>query len=85
MTGCWKAWWFLIPILNQSMLEIAVNAAATGHYLGGFEPVDDTDGRPAGYQARCRKCGRTAWVGFDGLMYSLLEERCEKRVISGRM
>ena len=63
---------------NESMLEIAVNAAAAGHDLGGFEPVDDTDGRPAGYQARCRSCGRTAWAGEDGLKYSLLGEYCSK-------
>ena len=63
---------------NESMLEIAVNAAAAGHDLGGFDPVDDADGRPAGYQARCRGCGRTAWVGENGLTYSLLED-CVQR------
>ena len=50
---------------NEAMLEIAVNAAAAGDDLGGFEPVDAVDGLPNGYQARCRKCGRTAWVGAD--------------------
>jgi hypothetical protein len=59
------------------MLEIAVNAAAAGHELGGFEPVDDTDGRANGWQARCRICGMTAWVGLNGLQYSLLGDVCE--------
>ena len=62
---------------NESMLEIAVNAAAAGHDLTGFEKVDAAVGLPDGYEARCRKCGRTAWVGDDGLMYSLLDrDRC---------
>ena len=62
---------------NQSMLEIAVNAAAAGHDLTGFERVDADVGLPDGYEARCRKCGKTAWVGDDGLMYSLLDaKRC---------
>ena len=61
---------------NDSMLEVAVNAAAAGHDLTGFEKVDAAVGLPDGYEARCRKCGKTAWVGDDGLMYSLLEERC---------
>lgn len=52
---------------NEVMLEIAVNAAAAGHDLGGFEPVEDADGRANGWQARCRICGMTALVGLDGL------------------
>ena len=63
---------------NESMLEIAVNAAADGHDLTGFEPVDAADGLPDRYEARCRKCGRTAWVGDDGLMYSLLGDDCSE-------
>ena len=62
---------------NESMLEIAVNAAAAGHDLSGFRPVNATEGLPNGYEARCRKCGRTAWVGEGGLMYSLLDDICK--------
>ena len=63
---------------NNAMLEIAVNAAAAGHDLSGFKPVDATDGLPDGYEARCRNCGRTVWVGADGLVYSLLGENCSR-------
>ena len=62
---------------NESMLEIAVNAAAAGHDLSGFEPVQDGDAKPNGYQAKCRKCGQTAWVGDSGLIYSLLDSECD--------
>jgi hypothetical protein len=64
---------------NESMLEIAVNAAAAGHDLSGFRSVNAIEGLPNGYEARCRKCGRTAWVGEDGLMYSLLDSECNKQ------
>jgi hypothetical protein len=40
---------------NDTMLEVAVNAAASGHDPGGFEPVTDADGRPNGYQAVFRE------------------------------
>ena len=63
---------------NEAMLEIAVNSSAAGHDLSGFEPVEDADGRHTGYQARCRNCGQTAWVGTNGLVYSLLDsEGCQ--------
>ena len=61
---------------NESMLEIAVNAAAGGHDLGGFGLVHDHDNNPNGYQARCRKCDLTAWVDFSGMMYNLLADEC---------
>ena len=61
---------------NDSMLEIAVNALAAGHDLSGFEPVQDQDGDPNGYQARCKRCGASVWVGDNGLMYSLLDDIC---------
>ena len=66
------------PAANDSMLEIAVNAVAVGHDLTGFERVDATVGLPDGYEAKCRNCGKTAWVGDDGLIYSLLSRhrRC---------
>lgn len=43
--------------LRESILELHVNAALAGHDLGSFERVEN------GYQARCRRCGQTAWVG----------------------
>ena len=58
---------------KESILEIQVNAALTGHDLGPFDPVDTFEG--AGYQVKCRKCGLTAWVGESGLMYGLLREK----------
>lgn len=61
---------------RESMMEIAVNAAGGGHDLTGFEPVEDQDGRPNGYEARCRKCNLTAWVDDSGMMYSLLADIC---------
>ena len=61
---------------KESMLEIAVNAAAGGHDLGGFGLVHDHNNNPNGYQARCRKCDLTAWVDFSGTMYNLLADEC---------
>lgn len=52
-----------------------MNAALSGHDLGPFEPVDTVSG---GYQAECRKCGETVWVGDSGVRYSLLGEGCPK-------
>ena len=59
--------------LRESLLKIQVNAALSGHDLGPFEPVEVLTG---GYEARCRKCNQSAWVGDSGLMYSLLAEEC---------
>ena len=61
---------------RESLIEIAVNSAAGNHDLGGFELVEDHDGDPNGYEARCRKCNQTAWVDFSGMMYSLLADAC---------
>lgn len=58
---------------KEAILEIQVNAALAGHDLGPFEPVDTVTG---GYQAKCRKCNQTAWVGESGLMYRLLGAKC---------
>jgi hypothetical protein len=56
---------------RESLLEILVEAALSGHDLTPFDPV------PAGgYQARCRRCRHTVWLGGNGLIYSLLAERC---------
>ena len=56
--------------VRESMMSIAAGAALAGHDLGGFEAVDD------GHQAECRRCGMTAWVGDNGLTYSLLDDVC---------
>ena len=64
------------PKARESMLEIMVDAAYGDHDLGGFEPVDDYNGDPNGYEARCRRCNLTAWVDDSGLMYSLLADTC---------
>ena len=61
---------------QESMLQIAVDAAAGGHDLSGFEPVQDADGQPNGFQATCKRCGLTAWVGDNGVQYSLLADVC---------
>ena len=58
---------------KASILEIQVNAALAGHDLGPFEPVEVLTG---GYEARCRNCNQSAWIGDSGLMYSLLGEKC---------
>ena len=60
--------------VRESILEIQVNAALAGHDLGPFEQVKTFEG--AGYQAKCRRCNQTAWVGESGLLYSLLAEQC---------
>lgn len=61
---------------NEGMLQIAVNAAAGGHDMTGFEPVQDQDGDPNGHQAVCRRCGLSAWVDDSGMQYSLLAADC---------
>ena len=58
---------------KESILEIQVDAALSGHDLGPFEPVAVLTG---GYEARCRNCNQSAWVGDSGLMYSLLDDSC---------
>jgi len=55
---------------RDAILEAQVNAALAGHDIGPFEEDDN------GYQAACRRCGKTVWVGEGGLLYSLLGEKC---------
>ena len=55
---------------RDAMLEAQVEAALGGHDIGPFEEVDN------GYQAACRRCDMTSWVGADGVRYSLLEDTC---------
>jgi len=66
----------MIALYAHSMMEVAVNAVGGNHDLSGFAVAEDSDGKADGYQAQCRRCGMTAWVSEDGLIYSLLEELC---------
>jgi len=61
---------------RAAILEAQVNAALAGNALGSLKPVVSTGG---GYEAACRRCGKTVWVGENGLLYSLLAERCHGR------
>jgi hypothetical protein len=58
---------------RAAILEVQVNAALAGHDLGTFAVLDTTAG---GYEAHCRKCDKSVWVGDQGLIYSLLGESC---------
>lgn len=64
-------------LAKQSLLESMVNAALAGHDLDPFEPHDG-QGATAGYQAICKRCKKSVWVGENGLIYSLLEESCAR-------
>ena len=80
---------------KESILSIQVDAALAGHDLTvkpkgdilltsgefdlicyPFEPVEVLTG---GYEARCRRCNQSSWVGDSGLMYSLLGDECEDK------
>ncbi len=63
------------PISKEFELYIPVVGSFQGHDLGPFEPVEVLTG---GYEARCRRCNQSAWVGDSRLMYSLLGEKCRK-------
>lgn len=56
---------------RESILQAQIEAALSGHDVTAFEPVDER-----GFQAICRNCGQTVWVGITGLMYSLLSDLC---------
>lgn len=59
---------------KESFLEVQIEATLGGRDLSTFEEVIDT--HPAGYQATCRNCGQTVWVGKNGVIYSLLDDEC---------
>ncbi len=61
--------------LKLTMLDCMAEAAACGHDLTPWEPVEGTNHR--GYQAVCRKCGVKAYTG-PGKIMSLLADRCPK-------
>jgi len=58
---------------KATILEAQVRAALGGHDIGPFYSVTSLAG---GHQSECRKCGQTVWIRDDGLIYSLLGERC---------
>ena len=58
---------------DESMMELMVNAALSGHNLTEWVLVEDG----SGWQARCRLCQEIAWVGTSGVQYSLLSDRCQ--------
>jgi hypothetical protein len=66
---------------RAAILEVQVDAALANHDLGPFEDVDPEIG---GYQAECRRCGKTVWVGKQGLIYSLLGEESKKKFATTR-
>ena len=54
------------------MLEAVVEAALGGHDLEAWEQLDAERNE---YQARCKLCHKTTWVGRS-LRYSILEDTC---------
>ncbi len=56
--------------LKESILEAQVEAALGDHNLTQWEDVEN------GYQAVCKLCQVTTWVGENGLRYSLLADTC---------
>ncbi len=61
---------------DESMMEVMVDAALTGHDLAEWILVEDGNG----WQARCRRCHGTVWVGTSGMQYSLLAACCDDGV-----
>jgi hypothetical protein len=57
---------------DEAMMELMVNAALAGHDLAEWILVENGNG----WQAQCRLCKGTAWVGASGVQYSLLSDRC---------
>lgn len=59
-----------VGTVKEALLEAMAEAALGGHDLGEWEEVE------SGWQAKCGRCGRTTWIGDNGLRYGLLECRC---------
>ncbi|MEM9773399.1 MAG: hypothetical protein AAF902_02380 [Chloroflexota bacterium] len=57
----------------ESIEEAAAEAAASGHELTPFVKVEN------GFQATCKLCEMTTWVGHSGIRYSILSDQCEKQ------
>jgi hypothetical protein len=58
--------------VDETILEIQVEAHLQGHALEGFVLTEDE----RGYEAHCTRCGMSVWVGNNGVFYSLLEDSC---------
>lgn len=56
--------------LKESLIEAAVEAVLGGHELERWQQVE------TGWQATCKLCDATVWVGENGLGYSLLADSC---------
>ena len=57
---------------DETMWAAMVEAALAGHDLTSWQLTEDGNG----WQAHCRRCEKTVWVGASGVMYSLLSDRC---------
>ena len=65
--------------VDAVMLEVMVNATLNGHNLGPWVADENDLGAVTGWQALCRQCARSVWVGRSGVLYTLLADRCPKR------
>lgn len=58
--------------VNEAILEAGVTAVLGGHDLGHWESTK------TGWQAACKMCGATIWVGKKGVIYDLLADNCPR-------
>lgn len=65
--------------VDAVMLEVMVNATLNGHNLGPWVADENELGGVTGWQALCRQCARSVWVGSRGVLYTLLADRCPER------
>jgi len=55
---------------NAAILEAGVTAALGGHDIGHWESTE------AGWDANCKVCGATIFVGKAGGIVNLLDDAC---------
>jgi len=66
--------------VDAVMLEVMVAATVDGHNLGAWVLMENDARQARGWQAICGLCGRSVWVGVQGVVYSILgEEGCRGR------
>jgi hypothetical protein len=58
--------------VDETILEIQVEAHLQGHAMGSFVLTEDE----RGYEAHCARCGMSVWIGMSGVFYNLLEDVC---------